>query len=443
MLRKAGKNTKIIFAISIPVLFLISCSKTTTCDCIANHCDTSFGWESGYPALSSGGLQPTSAAINLSVVEDATVYYVVLTSNKTAPNRNQIAAGTDGNDRAAPFSGKVYVYEGTMLSLYLGGLTEKTDYKAYLMATSTNGRATEVNSVAFATPENTYPIDENTIAFWTFSSDTAENGDPITTVEDTKVFSDLTGNGNDLYLTSYINVRHSKEELPPLTYSTDTAYAHEKNKTSVLFTGNRSYGGYCFRVADDGLLNTTTFEDSGYTFEAIVKISSTFTAEANRWMGIMSLTYPRNETDTAFYYTNSDAPFGWTISDLLEVQFYSNIYNPYTKTFSPAEANWSSTMPIDTWHHIVITETPSTNCDNRILYVDGVASLRLSGKNSEGICAVSDLYKMHYLVGGNTFVSKSNNVRGRIFNGYIDAIRVSKGVIPQDKWLPANLEHVP
>ncbi len=442
-MQRNAKNAGIILMLSIPVLFLFSCSKTTTCDCIANQCNTSFGWESGYPTLTPDSLQSTSVALDLSVLEDATVYYIVLTSDKTAPNRNQIAAGTDANDRTTPLSGNVNVYKGVLFSLYIGELTEKTDYKAYLMATSASGRATEINSIAFSTPESTYPIDENTIAFWTFSNDIAENGDPLTTVEETKVFNDLTGNGNDLYLTSYINSEYKKEDLPPLTYSTNTAYVHEKNKTSVLFAGDRSYGGYCFRVADNGPLNTTTFEDTGYTFEAIVKISSTFTPETNRWMGIMSLTYPRNETDTAFYYTNSDAPFGWAISNLLEVQFYSNIYNSYTKTFSTAKANWSPTISIDTWHHIVITETHSTDSDNRILYVNGVASSRLTDQNTEGICAVSDLYKMHYLVGGSTFVEKNHNVKGRIFNGYIDAIRISKGVIPQDKWLSAKLEHLP
>lgn len=389
---------------------------------------SSLAWTSGLPTISA--LSQTTASFILGTPKDSKAYYVILPAGAVSPTAAQIRSGQDSNNAAVSLSSSISLFASIQNTTTIANLSAATSYVIYAVAVS--NEKSEVSAIyagTFSTPDYSYPVDANTIAFWDFGDGGSSDAATLTTAVNTKIFSDHSGNGNDLYLNK------AGSPATPLAYSSDTSWTFAKHKFSLNFQGintNAGGGGYYLQTQLGAALNQQTFKGTGYTIEAIIKIDSAWASLSNKWMGIMSLSYP--QSNGSYAYTNDDPPFGWTISSLEEVQFYTMSYaNGSWNTAS--STNWSSGLSSGAWHHIVIVETPGTDVNNRVMFIDGVQSTRTVNANTNGIPAQGSLYSMFYLIGSNSFQKDASTQSFNPFKGKIDVIRIEKGVLPKSQWL--------
>lgn len=399
---------------------------------ILTSCDTGNSLPgSGDDTLSVSLSSTKEASVIISAVstEDTTIYYVVAGTSASVPTGDEIIASSD----AATAS----LYADVTRNITVSDLSDDTGYVFYAVGLNSESEQTSVVSVSFTTSAYSYPIDENTVAFWIFSRDDVSDGDTVSIDDTSIIVEDLTGNGNDLYLTTEEDCLDSLQQddasfsYSPLQWVSDTSYDHAKNDYSLLFSGSKSiYGGYYLTVDNDAPLNSTDFDGTGYTIEAIVKIDDDFTSTDNRWMGIMSLSYPYDETN-GYITQGDDPPFNMAVSNLKEIQYYSCAIDSWNNQGT----NWSAEEKADEWIHIAIVETVSSSIDNRLMYIDGVKETRLSGDNTNGICARGDEYMMNFFVGAAQGYWSSSEHVADVFNGQIDAIRITKGALSTDDFL--------
>ena len=198
-------------------------------------------------------------------------------------------------------------------------------------------------------------------------------------------------------------------------------------------------GGFYLRTEDEAPLNSEKFDGTGYTIEVIVKIDDDFTSSDNKWMGILSLSYPYDSGE-GYFTEGDDPPTNMAVSSLTEIQYYTTEYDSENMGFDGTGTNWSAEVDTDEWLHIAIVETTSTDVNNRTMYINGVEETRLSNKVTNGIGAYGDEFLMYYLVGAAQGFWGSTEHVADVFNGQIDAIRITKGALSTDDFLTVKDE---
>ncbi len=265
-----------------------------------------------------------------------------------------------------------------------------------------------------ATPEVTEMspfVIEDTVVYWSFDGEDTPDGEPL--AAEGIVVKDLSGNGNDLYRVDMPN-----SEPEHLTWS-DMHAEDMPSMGSIRIIGNNDtqIGAY-LRTGEEAPMNLLTFED-GYTVEAFVMMPEDWSAETNRWTGILS----RQGTggDAGKTETDLAEPVGHlAVSNFPEFQ-----WAVWPTNLEGIQTNWSDQLTLGEWYHVAIVN----DGDMTIMYVNGEEVLRNPEPGQIGIATAG----LPWTVGGTHYDNVPNT-----FNGWIGDIRVVARAIGFDEFLNAE-----
>jgi hypothetical protein len=243
-----------------------------------------------------------------------------------------------------------------------------------------------------------------TIAHWTFNSQADfDNG----------IATDVTGNGNQLNLMAIGNPSPARQA----EFSTETYNTPYPNSGAIRFHGTKQgtngLEGNYFQTVSSAPINSMVFE-TGYTVEAMFKIpADEFNAGEHAWMGAFTRTGR----------PSGDAPATMAISNLGEVQWHTQEYDPGAPT-GREESAWSYELAYsDVYHHIGVVNYQDADGWHVDMYIDGfLGSRNLINPDHNGIEAYP---------GGlwNVGLGVWDNGPDALWNGWIDDIRVSDTVL--------------
>jgi hypothetical protein len=244
-----------------------------------------------------------------------------------------------------------------------------------------------------------------TLAHWNFDSQADFNAG---------VATDITGNGNTLMLNQIGNPSPARmAEFSTETYATPYA-----NTGAVRFHGTKNgtngLEGSYFQTVASAPINSMVFEN-GYTIEAMFKVpAAEFNAADHAWMGGFTRTGK----------PSGDAPATFTISNLGEVQWHTQEYDPGAAT-GREESAWSYDLDqSDVYHHVAFVNYLGGDNNWHVdMYVDGfLGSRNVTNADHNGIEAYDD---GRWNVGLGIWA----NGPDALWNGWIDDIRVSDTVL--------------
>jgi len=287
--------------------------------------------------------------------------------------------------------------------------------KALILANYTEPAVTDQKP---ASDTNDYPHVASTVAHWRFFGGTDGAAVPVG-----YVVADETG-ANPVAREALAN--GGAAALGDLTWSNDHHYLSAA-PGSVKFANSTNSPQRMSYFATDAAaaVNALTF-DTGYTFEAFIKIPSSWTAGNNAWMNIVEREGRRGNV-TGFGSGDADeSPLIFAISSLREVQWE---VTPSTSGTKNPAANWSGEIIADKWVHVAVVNNPSSN--ETVMYVEGAPVLR-NASNTRGIAFVTAASRM--FIGGGVYANTPSNG----FLGQIGEVRICTEPLAADKWLTAR-----
>jgi len=259
------------------------------------------------------------------------------------------------------------------------------------------------------------------VAHWTFESEADFNNG---------VVKDVTGNGNDLTLKHLPGTVAAEQAV----FSTDTAdgtvidvFGVYQSHGAIKFNGTKNgvngKAGSYFQTAAGAPLNNNEFVD-GYTVEAIFKLPADRNSADHAWMGIL----------TREGKPGGDPAATLSISSLGEAQWSPQAIDGSPDGVAVADI-WS--FDLDTapgYHHVAVTSdfNPDTGFWENIMYVDGVIGTRNQTALAYGGLfdfsnGVEHLWNVGLSVWGGPTAPAAADAA---FNGYLDDLRISEGVVP-------------
>ena len=191
-------------------------------------------------------------------------------------------------------------------------------------------------------------------------------------------------------------------------------------------------------------INGMTFNTTGYTIEAFIKIDTAWDKSKHAWMNIMTRDGQRGKVQ-GFTPADNDPespPLLFAISSLREVQWE---VVPNTNPCA-ASASWSGEIIAGNWVHIAIVNDPTTH--DTTMYVEGAPVLR-NTSNVLGLATLGNT--MPWVVGAGTWVDNYSQAskpdpnapaallrRADGFFGNIGEIRIAAAALPPNQWLTAR-----
>lgn len=269
-----------------------------------------------------------------------------------------------------------------------------------------------------AADTNDYPLVASTVAHWRFFGGTDGAAVPVG-----QVINDVTG-ANPIAREALAN--GGAAQLGDVTWSSDHHYLSAA-PGSVKFANstNSPQRMSYFATQTTAALNAMTF-DTGYTFEAFIKIPASWTAGNNAWMNIMEREGRRGDIAGLGSGDGDESPLIFAISSLREVQWE---VTPSTSGTKNPAANWSGEIIAEKWVHVAVVNDPATN--ETVMYVEGAPVLR-NASNTRGLAFVSATSRM--LVGGGVYANTPSNG----FLGQIGEVRICTEPLASEKWLTAR-----
>lgn len=251
-----------------------------------------------------------------------------------------------------------------------------------------------------------------TVAYWRFDGNGGSSGSPVTS---STVIKDLTGNGNDLTMTTVPGTAPSA-----LTWSADF-HPDQPGHASVYLGGQGSplQGSY-FQTVPTAPVNGDTFAN-GYTFEAFFKLPANWDSSQSAWTAILSRWGMSGQAGKHGGATDPQEPIATlSVSGDRELQWC--VY-PLDRTDS--STNWGHELPLgDWWHVAVVNEGPLIK-----MYVDGCEVVRNPATPAVGLTTLN----YWWLLGGYEYGGTINQV----FNGWIGDVRIVNRPLRIDQFMNA------
>lgn len=268
--------------------------------------------------------------------------------------------------------------------------------------------------LSFSTmPLTVFAGDNNTIAAnWKFDEKSVKSG----SIENNDlVISDLSGNGNDIYLTG-------KDASKYIEFSDEKMYNETTGSLMLNNEKQRILGkGVEFLTSKNAKINKENFEN-GYTIELIYQLPKDFSAD-DAWMGLLARKGNcETQTDT------KKCTMSVAVSNCKEIQFLTANKDDSHKM----DSTWSLTMDKGgLWYHIVIVS------DGKIIrtFVNGCESFR-DYESNEMIGMYADSNDGRFVIGG--YNSGIHNHFGR---GTLQQIRIANIPLEKSQWLISDHEN--
>ncbi len=274
----------------------------------------------------------------------------------------------------------------------------------------------EVPAVAPANVED-YPHVAETVAHWRFFG-----GTDGTALADRQVIADASGRAAHLTRAALTEPAGNAAQLSDLQWSHD----HHRLSSatgSVHFSNTEGSRLSYFMTDAAAALNSATFDATGYTIEAFIKLDKSWTTR-NAWMNIMTRG-GWNRNFPGFQGWDASPPVQFAISNLKEVQFE---VIPQLPAPDSARANWSGEILLDSWLHVAVVNDPVAK--ETTLYVEGAPVLRNTidtvGLASQGL---------PWVVGAGYY---QGNGPGGGFLGGMGEVRIVAKPLPPSQWLTAR-----
>lgn len=269
----------------------------------------------------------------------------------------------------------------------------------------------------------------STVVDWKFDSRYFKEG---TLEENNLVIRDASGNGNDLRLNTE-RVPEGKGARSFMRFDVDNIFEDGQTESlwiSPLGNGNQDKKtGAFFETVPGAPINEEEFTE-GYTIEVILKIPY----DVSAWSSVFG---PKGTGKlVGMIGSEPEAGGGLNISVSRELQ-----WNPWTVNNEEVRENpttWSDADGIsaDKWHHIVI----KNDGHSTVMIVDGIQVQRCNTFEEQvGIKSLSTGGAKAWVVGtaywGEADVFSEADCGDAIFRGYIQEIRMSRGVIDAEEYL--------
>jgi len=262
-----------------------------------------------------------------------------------------------------------------------------------------------------------YPHVAETMAHWRFFGGTVGAA-----LDNRQVIADASGRGATLTRGALNAPAGNTAQLADLRWSSDR-HRLSSAPGSVQFSNAESARLSYFMTDVAAALNNETFETTGYTIEAFIKIDKGWT-DKNAWMNIMTRG-GWNRNFAGFQGWDASPPVQFAISNLKEVQFE---VIPQKPAPTSSRANWSGEILLDSWLHIAVVNDPATQ--ETTMYVEGAPILR-NTVNTVGLASQN----LPWVVGAGYY---QGNGPGGGFLGAMGEIRIVSKPLPPAQWLTAR-----
>ncbi|MFL4909564.1 LamG-like jellyroll fold domain-containing protein [Streptomyces sp. MMS24-I2-30] len=242
-------------------------------------------------------------------------------------------------------------------------------------------------------------ITPGTLAYWRFD----QGGKPGSAFASGQRIPDLSGHGNDL--TTLVTVPGSASNA--LVWSGDH-HPDQPGHGSLLFSGGKNplHGAY-LTTGDKAPLNSETFQQ-GYTFEAFVKVPTTWSSDDNSWMALLSRWGEAGQAGKSTGNTDPDEPIvTFSLSSGREPQWCV-----YPTNLTEGSTNWGHALPEDAWWHLAVVN------DGRrtVMYVEGCETVDNPSTVAIGLTTLN----LPWLLGGYEYGGSID----QIFHGWIGDVRI-------------------
>jgi hypothetical protein len=278
-------------------------------------------------------------------------------------------------------------------------------------------KAIETAPVKAPANADDYPHVPETVAHWRFFGGTVG-----TALADGQVIADVSGNGSTLTRAALNAPPGNTAQLADLQWSGDRHRLSSAPGCIQFSNTDASHLSY-FMTDAAAAMNGATFETTGYTIEAFIKLDETWTTK-NAWMNIMTRG-GWNRNFPGFQGWDASPPVQFAISNLKEVQFE---VIPQKPAPTSARANWSGEILLDSWLHIAVVNDPVTM--ETTMYVEGAPILR-NTVNTVGLATQN----LPWVVGAGYY--QGNGPNGG-FLGAMGEIRIVSKPLPPSQWLTAR-----
>jgi hypothetical protein len=227
---------------------------------------------------------------------------------------------------------------------------------------------------------------------------------------------DISGNGNDLALTTIGDQSHSHAG-GILQWSSDDQSLHFNNRKDDTV---RQY----FQTTSGSALNEAVFEE-GYTIEVILRLPEHFDERHHSWMGV--LTRQGQGIDLGRLGENGLLAT-LSVSNNREFQWVS-----FDSDSSYPSTHWSRCIESGEWLHVAVVNDGTFTS----LYINGICEFRITDRSSKGIASVAGK-------GWNIGASEWANEIEQCFAGSLKEIRIAGRALSAQEWLagPKEMQHI-
>lgn len=262
-----------------------------------------------------------------------------------------------------------------------------------------------------------YPHVPETLAHWRFFGGTVGAA-----LADAEVIADASGKGSKLTRGARNVPAGNGAQPADLQWSADR-HRLSSAPGSVQFSNAESARLSYFMTDAADAMNNETFETTGYTIEAFIKLDKSWT-DKNAWMNIMTRG-GWNRNFPGFQGWDASPPLQFAISNLKEVQFE---VIPQKPAPTSSRANWSGEILLDSWLHVAVVNDPVTK--ETTMYVEGAPILR-NTVDTVGLATQN----LPWVVGAGYY---QGNGPGGGFFGAMGEIRIVSKPLPASQWLTAR-----
>jgi hypothetical protein len=262
-----------------------------------------------------------------------------------------------------------------------------------------------------------YPYVPETLAHWRFFGGTVGSA-----LVDGEVIADASGKGAKLTRGALNAPSGNTAQPADLQWSGDR-HRLSSAPGSVQFSNSDGARLSYFMTDAAAAINGETFETTGYTIEAFIKIDKSWTTK-NAWMNIMTRG-GWNRNFPGFQGWDASPPVQFAISNLKEVQFE---VIPQKPAPTSSRANWSGEILLDSWLHIAVVNDPVAK--ETTMYVEGAPILR-NTVDTVGLATQN----LPWVVGAGYYQGSGP---GGGFLGAMGEIRIVSKPLPPSQWLTAR-----